>query len=152
LRHERGTNSFVQDVLLVAAVTEATTSAGPAAVVTAPRWYAHRFNRASVYRMATLAASVLPRVARVRVAAGVANIASGRFPAERAVVRRNLARILPGTPARELDTLVDGVFRNFAVCFTDLLTANRRADVRTLVAGVEGLTELTEAVTAGRGL
>ncbi|HZW76598.1 MAG TPA: hypothetical protein VFF43_23800, partial [Caldimonas sp.] len=82
----------------------------------------------------------------------MANIASRRFPAERAVVRRNLARILPGTPARELDALVAGVFRNFAVCFTDLITANRRADVGTLVAGVDGLTELTQAATAGRGL
>jgi KDO2-lipid IV(A) lauroyltransferase len=133
-------------------VTQATTSAGPAAVVAAPRWYAHRFNRAAVYRVATLAASMLPRAVRVCVAAVVANIVSRRFPAERAVVRRNLARILPGAPARELDALVAAVFRNFAVCFTDLITANRRADVATLVAGVDGMTELTKAARAGRGL
>jgi len=136
----------------VAAVTQVTTSAERAAVMTTPRWYAHGFNRAGAYRLATLAASMLPRAVRVRVAAGVANLASRRFPAERAVVRRNLSRIRPGTPARELDALVAGVFRNFAVCFTDLITANRRADVGTLVAGVEGLTELTQAATAGRGL
>lgn len=135
----------------MAAVTEVT-SAGPAAVVAAPRWYAHRFNRAAVYRIASLAASALPRPARLRVAAGVASIASRKFPAERAVVRRNLARILPGTPARELDGLVAAVFRNFALCFADLITANRRADVGSLVAGVEGMTELEKALSAGRGL
>src|SRR5262249_19500252 len=90
--------------------------------------------------------------ARLRVATRVASIASRRFPAERAVVRRNLARILPGTPARGLDGLVAAVFRNFAVCFADLITANRRADVGTLVAGIEGMSELTKAATAGRGL
>src|SRR5262245_31455992 len=152
LRHERGTDSRVQDVLLVAAVTQATTSAGPAAVVAAPRWYAHGFNRAGVYRVATLMASALPRAARVRVAAGVAGFASRRFPAERGVVRRNLARILPGVPARELDALVAAVFRNFAVCFTDLITANRRADVATLVADIDGMTELMNAARVGRGL
>ena len=136
----------------MAAVTHVTTSDAPAAGAAAPRWYAHGFNRAAVYRVATLAASVLPRPARLRVAAGVANVASRRFPAERAVVRQNLARILPGAPARELDALVSTVFRNFAVCFTDLITANRRADVGTLVADIEGMTELTRATQAGRGL
>jgi Kdo2-lipid IVA lauroyltransferase/acyltransferase len=136
----------------VAAVSHVTTRAAPAAIAAAPRWYAHGFNRAAVYRVATLAASVLPRPARLRVAAGMANVASRRFPAERAVVRRNLARILPGAPDRELNALVAAVFRNFAVCFADLITANRRADVATLVAGIEGMTELTKAARAGRGL
>src|SRR5262249_59998923 len=86
------------------------------------------------------------------VAAGVARVVSPRFRAERAVVRQNLARILPGAPARELDRLVTAVFRNFAVCFADLITANRRADVATLVADVEGLSDLTKAARAGRGL
>jgi len=60
-------------------------------VAVAPRWYAHRFNRAGVYRVATAVASALPRPVRLRVAAALAGVAGGRFPAERAVVRRNLA-------------------------------------------------------------
>src|SRR5438046_1540001 len=123
-----------------------------AAAATAPRWYAHRFNQAAVYRVAMLAASALPRPVRLRVATGVADIASRRFPAERAVVRRNLARILPGAPAQALDELVTTVFRNFAVCFVDLITANRRDDVGRLVAVIEGMSKLDEAVRAGRGL
>src|SRR5207245_2702347 len=78
--------------------------------------------------------------------------AGRRFPAERAVVRRNLARILPGAPARELDALVAAVFRHFAICFADLITANRRADIGALVAGIEGMGRLEKAARAGRGL
>jgi lauroyl/myristoyl acyltransferase len=121
-------------------------------VAFAPRWYAHRFNHAGVYRVAAAVASALPRPVRLRVAAGLAGVAGRRFPAERAVVRRNLARILPGAPTRELDALVAAVFRHFAICFADLITANRRADVGALVAGVEGMAELEKAARAGRGL
>jgi lauroyl/myristoyl acyltransferase len=135
----------------VAAVTHATT-AGTGAVAAPPRWYAHRFNRAAVYRGATLVASALPRSLRLRVAAGLGGVVSRRFSAERTVVRRNLARIVPGAPTRELDMLVAAVFRNFAVCFADLITANRRAEIGPLVAGIEGMAELTKAARAGRGL
>src|SRR5262249_50792957 len=124
----------------------------PEAVTPAPRWYAHRFNRAAVYRVATLAASALPRAVRLRVAAGGARVVSPRFRAERAVVRQNLARILPGAPAPELDRLVTAVFRNFAGCFADLITANRRPHMATPVADVEGMSDLTKAARAGRGL
>src|SRR5205807_7287812 len=144
VRHARGPDSRVQNVLLVAAVT--------GAVAAAPRWYAHRFNRAVVYRVATAVASALPRSARLRVAAALAGIGSRRFPAERAVVRRNLARILPGAPARELDGLAAAVFRHFAICFADLITTNRRADLEGLVAAIEGRAEVERAVGAGRGL
>ena len=77
---------------------------------------------------------------------------SQRLPAERAVVRRNLTRILPGTPPRALDELVGAVFRNFAVCFADLITANRRAGVGALVAAIDGMAELQKATRDGRGL
>src|SRR5205085_2501799 len=69
-----------------------------------------------------------------------------------AVVRRNLTRILPGTPPRALDELVGAVFRNFAVCFADLITANRRAGVGALVAAIDGMAELQKATRDGRGL
>jgi lauroyl/myristoyl acyltransferase len=116
-----------------------------------PRWYAHGFNRSSVYRIATLTASALPRSVRLRVAAAVAAVAQRGFPTERAVVRRNLARILPGAPARDLDRLVAAVFRNFAVCFADLITTNRRGDLARVVS-VDGLAELAKTARAGRGL
>lgn len=122
------------------------------AVAAAPRWYAHRFNRVPVYRVATAVASALPRGARLRVAAGLAGLAARRFPAERAVVRRNLARILPGATAAVLDALVAAVFRHFAVCFADLVTTNRRADLEALVAGVEGMAALEQAAAGGRGV
>ncbi len=136
----------------MAVVTHATTTAATGARAPAPRWHAHRFNRAAVYRVAALVASALPRAMRLRVAAGVARAASRRLPAELGVVRRNLTRILPGTPARALDELVGAVFRNFAVCFADLITANRRADIGALVAGIEGMPELEKAAHAGRGV
>ena len=135
----------------MAAVSEAGTAV-TGTVAVAPRWYAHRFNRAGVYRVATAVASALPRPVRLRVAAALAGVAGRRFPAERAVVRRNLARILPGAPARELDPLVAAVFRHFAICFADLITANRRADIGALVAGIEGMGGLEKAARAGRGL
>jgi phosphatidylinositol dimannoside acyltransferase len=136
----------------VAAVRPATTPIATPDVAAPPRWYAHRFNRGPVYRLATLAASALPRSARLRVAAAVADIAQRRFRTERAVVRRNLARILPGAPARELERLRAAVFRNFAVCFADLITTNRRADISPYIAGVDGMVELHRAARAGRGL
>src|SRR5204862_128282 len=100
----------------------------------------------------SLAAPAMPRPMRLRVAMRLADVASRRLPAERAVVRRNLTRILPGTPPRALDELVGAVFRNFAVCFADLITANRRAGVGALVAAIDGTAELQKAVRAGRGL
>src|SRR5262249_58602484 len=54
--------------------------------------------------------------------------------------------------ARERDRLVAAVFRNSAVCFADLIAANRRADIATLVAGIEGMSDMTKAARAGRGL
>src|SRR5438477_13068827 len=85
-------DSRVQNVLLVAAVT--------GAVAAAPRWYAHRFNRAVVYRVATAVASELPRPARLRVAAALAGIGWRRFTDVGGVVRRNLARLLHGENVR----------------------------------------------------
>ncbi len=126
--------------------------AAAATVAPAPRWYTHRFNRAPVYRVATTVAAALPRGTRLRMAASLAGIAARRFPAERAVVRRNLARILPAAPAPTLDALAADVFRHFAVCFADLLTTNRRADLDALLAGVEGVAALEEAAAAGRGV
>jgi lauroyl/myristoyl acyltransferase len=118
----------------------------------APRWYAHGLNRAAVYRVGAAVAGVLPRALRLRAARAVAAAAAGRFPDERAVVRASLARIVDGATAVELDALVADVFRNFAVCFTDLITSNRAARTRGLLASTEGMEHLAAAERLGRGL
>jgi lauroyl/myristoyl acyltransferase len=89
-----------------------------------PRWYAHPYNRPLFYRLAG-AAGVLPRPARLGLAVGVADLAARLMPAERAVVRQTLAR-MTGAPERALDGLTRAVFRDFAVCFADLVSTNRR--------------------------
>jgi len=133
-------------------VTHAPPTAVDGVASTVPRWYAHRFNRAAVYRVATLVAATLPRPIRLRAAAAVADVVAWRLSTERTVVRRNLMRIVPGAPAREVDALVSAVFRNFAVCFADLITANRRHDVGPLIASVDGMRALEEAAGSARGL
>jgi KDO2-lipid IV(A) lauroyltransferase len=122
------------------------------AAAPAPRWYAHRFNRATVYRLGAAVAGTLPRPLRLRMAEALASIAGGRFPAERAVVRQNLARIAPSMGAAALDALVAEVFRHFAICFADLISSNRGDDLEALIAGVDGMAGLDEAARAGRGL
>jgi phosphatidylinositol dimannoside acyltransferase len=124
--------------------------AGPTAA--APRWYAHRLNRAAVYRIGAVLAGVLPRALRLRAAQAVATAAAGRFPDERAVVRAALARIVDGTTPTELDALVAEVFHNFAVCFTDLITSNRAGRTEDLLATTEGMEHLATAERLGRGL
>jgi KDO2-lipid IV(A) lauroyltransferase len=69
---------------------------------------------------------------------------------ERAVVAASLARLVPDAGAEARAALVNEVFRNFAACFSDLITANRRPDVATLLASVEGAHHLAGAVD-GRG-
>jgi len=90
----------------------------------APRWYAHPYNRPLFYRLAG-AAAMLPRPARLCLAMGVAEVAARWMPAERAVVRRNLERIT-GAQGAALDALARALFRDFAVCFADLVSTNRR--------------------------
>lgn len=118
----------------------------------APRWYAHGLNRGAVYRVGAAVAGVLPRALRLRAAQVVAAAAARRFPDERAVVRQTLTRVVPGAPPRDLDALVAEVFRNFAVCFTDLITSNRGGGTEALLASTEGLEHLAAAERLGRGL
>ena len=118
----------------------------------APRWYAHGLNRAAVYRVGAAVAGLLPRALRLRAAQTVAMAAAGRFPAERAVVRATLARIVDGATPLELDALVAKVFDNFAICFTDLITSNRGHGADGLLANTEGIEHLAAAERLGRGL
>lgn len=118
-----------------------------------PRWYAHPYNRGGYYRLARAAAPYLPRRARGWLAARAARIFGSRFVAERAAVRRNLARIHPAREASWLDEAVGRVFENFAVCFADLLSLNRAPAARLSrhVAGVNEQDPTQEALARGRG-
>jgi lauroyl/myristoyl acyltransferase len=79
---------------------------------------------------------------------------AGRFPEERAIVRANLARVVPGADGAARERLVAELFRNFAVCFADLLTTNRRDGAgpgTAPLARVEGQAVVDAALAEGRG-
>jgi len=117
-----------------------------------PRWHAHGWNRAGVYRACAAAAAALPRPARLALASWLAGRFAHRFTAERAAVEASLARIVPEADASGRARLVDQVFRNFARCFADLVSANRRADdASRLLARVDGAEGFEAAARAGRG-
>ena len=119
-----------------------------------PDWYSHGLNRLFYYRIAQTAASTLPRPARLRLARGLGRLLSRAVPAERRAVRSNLARVLPGSPPRELDRRVSETFANFGAFFADLLTLNRQpaATLGAYVASAEGEHHLDAALAAGRGV
>ncbi|HEU4369271.1 MAG TPA: lysophospholipid acyltransferase family protein [Methylomirabilota bacterium] len=119
----------------------------------APRWYAHRLNRPTVYRAGALLARVLPRPARLALAGALARRAASWFPTERKHVAANLARVRPQASEAERGALVDDVFRHFAVCFADLVSTNRRRQrPDRLVAHIEGDEHLLAAAATGGGL
>jgi lauroyl/myristoyl acyltransferase len=119
----------------------------------APRWYTHGLNRVAVYRAAALAAGALPRRPRLRAAETLAGLLAGRFAAERDIVRRNLARVVPEADAAARARLVAEVFRHFAVCFADLITSNRRrSGIAHLLAGIEGQGHVDAAGRDGKGM
>lgn len=95
-----------------------------AASVAPPRWHAHPYNRAALYRLAG-SLGWLPRRARLGLARGLAPLAARLLPAERAAVRAALRRIT-GAEGLALEALTLGVFRDFAMCFGDLVSTNRR--------------------------
>ena len=122
--------------------------------VAPPRWYSHGLNRLVYYRMAGAAAGLLPRPGRLRVARLAGRVAGRRLTEERARVRENLARILPGAGPRALDRAVGETFANFAACFSDLLTINRGSPERLgeYMADRRGEEHLDAACVAGRGV
>jgi KDO2-lipid IV(A) lauroyltransferase len=118
-----------------------------------PRWYSHRFNHVATYRAAAVAASALPRPARLRLAAALGGVAASALPAERARVETNLARVRPDLDAVARAALARDVFRHFAVCFADLIVANRRRRLsERLLAAIHGGEHVTDAGAAGRGV
>ena len=104
-----------------------------------PRWYAHGYNRADVYRLAG-ALGWLPRRARLGLARSVGRLAVKLMPAEQAVVRRTLERVLGTTDPRRVDALTVSTFTDFAMCFSDLVSTNRQPAERltSSVGRVEG--------------
>lgn len=117
------------------------------------RWHAHGYNRSGYYQLAAAAARRLPRPLRMRIAGRLGRLLMAGFSAERAAVRRNLARVHPGREPAWLDGAVAQVFARFGVCFADLLTLNRGADAEIWrhVTGLETLDPASAAVTRGRG-
>src|SRR5258706_4784515 len=89
----------------------------------ASRWHAHSYDHATLYRLAE-ALGWLPRGARLTLARRFGRLAQRVLHRERAIVRDMLARVTPASDAR-LDALVRDLFRDFAMCFSDLASTNR---------------------------
>ena len=87
--------------------------------------------------------SVVPRPVRLAVARALGRLAPRFLPAERAAARRTLERVTGASGAR-LDALSVGVFRDFAMCFSDLVSTNRgpAAELERCVGAVSGAEHL----------
>lgn len=77
---------------------------------------------------------------RLSVARAIDRANESGSPEERAHVRSNLARVLPEAFPAILNAAIEETFANFAACFVELLTLNRRRPDAWLpfVARVEG--------------
>ncbi|MGH7314082.1 MAG: hypothetical protein ACREJV_12980 [Candidatus Rokuibacteriota bacterium] len=97
-----------------------------------------------LYRLAA-ALGRLPRPLRLRLARGLGSLASRLLPAERGVVGTTLMRVTGATGSR-LDALTLGVFREFAMCFSDLVSTNRQPADRlaALVGSVGGADSIVD--------
>jgi Kdo2-lipid IVA lauroyltransferase/acyltransferase len=124
---------------------------------TAPRWHAHSFDRAPLYRL-TEALGWMPRGGRLALARQVGRLAQRVLRRERTAARDMLA-VVTGATGPRLETLVTRLFGDFAMCFSDLVTTNRLpmqrlVDIVSSVVGadhVQGLTGGVVSVTAHVG-
>jgi lauroyl/myristoyl acyltransferase len=94
----------------------------------ARRWYSHGYNRAALYRLAATLGR-LPRVMRLALARQLGRLGPRLMPVERMVVRHTLQQ-MTGTAGKRLDELTRAVFCEFAMCFSDLVSTNRRPAAR----------------------
>lgn len=101
---------------------------GPGAPRARQRWYSHPYNRPGFYQLAQTM-GWLPRPARLRLARQLGRLAARLLRVERVAVGKTLARAT-GAEGRRLDELTVEVFRDFAMCFSDLVTTNRRPAAR----------------------
>jgi lauroyl/myristoyl acyltransferase len=111
---------------------------------------AHWLNHAPFYRAASAVATVLPRRARLTAACALGGLMARACPREAAVVRANLARVVPGLAAGARARQVRELFGHFAMCVADLLTTNRAAASARLVDAGDG-EEHVQAALAGGG-
>ena len=107
-----------------------------------PRWHWHPYNRAGLYRLAETL-SFVPRGLRLTLARQIGRLAPRFLPVERGTIRKALGLITGASGAR-LDELTAGLFRDFAMCFADLVSTNRRSAARLsgLVGSVTGAEQL----------
>jgi lauroyl/myristoyl acyltransferase len=120
-------------------------------MLAAPRWYWHPYNRAGLYRIAE-GLRWLPRGLRLTLAGRLGLLALRFLPAERAAVRAAL-ELITGASGVRLEALTAGVFRDFAMCFTDLVSTNRQAAWRLgryvdHVVGTEHLKDLAGGIVS----
>jgi lauroyl/myristoyl acyltransferase len=119
-----------------------------ATAIPSPRWHFHSYNRAALYRIAE-ALSVVPRAARLALARGLGRLAPRVLPREQLAVRHAL-EIITGASGARLAQLTTAVFRNFAMCFSDLVSTNRRPpdQLSSYLAGLSG-TEHLDGLSGG---
>jgi lauroyl/myristoyl acyltransferase len=91
-------------------------------------WHTHSWNSPGADRLAA-AFGWLPRPVRLAIARRVGAMVSRAFPAERRMIERSLA-IMTGASGAALDMLTTAVFRDFAMCFSDLVSTNRATPER----------------------
>jgi len=117
------------------------------------RWYTHTYNRLAFYRLIAAFSPWFPRSVRLRMARIVAMACCHWMPREYAAVRGNLRRLLPDASRQEVERQARQVFCNFACCFADLLSLNRRplAVQQAYVSTVQGLEHLHAVLQAPRG-
>ena len=122
--------------------TTAMAAALTAPVPGPPRWHGHRYNRAALYRLAE-ALTILPRGCRLTLARQVGRLAPRFLPAERRAIEKALGLITEAS-GRRLEALTVALFRDFAMCFADLVSTNRRSAERLLrlVSSVSGAEHL----------
>jgi lauroyl/myristoyl acyltransferase len=112
---------------------------------------AHWLNRAPLYRVAACVAGMLPRSARLSLAAALGAALAHACPRDARVVRANLARVVPDVPGPARTRQVREVFAHFAMCFADLLTTNRTARAFHLVSAGEGDAHVDGVLAGGGG-
>jgi lauroyl/myristoyl acyltransferase len=101
------------------------------------------------YRIAATCATAARRSIRLPVAQAIDRAIGSGLTEERAYARGNLARVLPEASSAVLNASVGENCANFAACFADLPTLNRRRPDAWLpsIARVDG-TDRLEAVFA----
>ena len=118
-------------------------SLGRDSLVGRPRWYAHAYNQPQLYQLAA-GLGWLPRRTRLALARAIGRLAPRLMSAERAAIARTLQRIT-GATGHHLEALIASTFTDFAMCFSDLVSTNRRPapELAAHVTRVDGMQWVT---------